>query len=45
MKYKLIKCYPGFDELGVIHCSENKLQYWLGSVFYDRYPEYWEKVI
>jgi hypothetical protein len=44
MKYKLVKTYPGFDELGVIHCSENKTERWRGILYYDKYPEYWEKV-
>jgi len=44
MKYKLIKCYPGSPDLGYEISSENKTIDWKGSLFYDKYPEYWEKV-
>ena len=44
MKYKLIKTYPDSPELGEIHCSENKTETWKGIWYYNKYPEYWEKV-
>lgn len=45
MKYKLIKCYPGYNELGIIHSSENKNLEWKGTYYYDKYPEFWEKIV
>lgn len=44
MKYKLIKTYPGSQELGTIVSSENKTSDWKGSNYYEKYPEFWEKV-
>ena len=38
-QYKLIKCYPGFTELGR---TENTT--WQGTFFYDKHPEFWQKV-
>lgn len=44
-EYKLIKCYPGFNQLGEIHSSENKNSEWQGIHYYHKYPEHWEKVV
>lgn len=44
-KYKLIKEYPGSLKLGSIASSESKTDLWKGSIYYDKYPEYWEEVI
>lgn len=38
MKYTLIQTYPGYETLGIIHCSENKNPEWKGTNFYDAYP-------
>jgi hypothetical protein len=53
LNYRLIKCYPGYNELGIIHSSEigiefpseNKNFEWKGISYYDKYPEHWEKVV
>lgn len=38
-KYKLIKKYPGFSELGtIIECQD-------GTSYYSKNPEYWEEVL
>lgn len=44
MKYTLIQTYPGYETLGITHCSENKTPEWLGTNFYDAHPKYWQKV-
>ena len=44
-EYKLIKCYPGYDILGIIVSSENKNSEWQGTNYYEKYPEYWERVV
>jgi hypothetical protein len=44
-KYRLIKEYPGSLPLGIIASSENKIDLWKGTIYYETYPEYWEEVI
>lgn len=44
MKYTLIQTYPGYETLGITHCSENKTPEWRGTNFYDAHPTYWQKV-
>lgn len=44
MKYTLIQTYPGYETLGITHCSENKTPDWRGMNFYDAHPKYWQKV-
>lgn len=47
IKYKLIKEFPGSEELGTVifwdginDCSDN----WRGTEFYNKYPEYYKKI-
>jgi len=44
MKYKLIKEYPGSENLGYEVSSDCGTLEWKGTNFYEKYPEYWEKV-
>ena len=44
-KYKLIKQYPGSLKLGSIATSIGGDDLWKGSIYYDKYPEYWEEVV
>jgi len=44
MKYKLIKEYPGSEKLGYEVSSDCGTLEWKGTNFYEKYPEYWEKV-
>lgn len=44
-KYKLIKEYPGSLKLGSIATATGGDDLWKGSIYYDKYPEYWEEVV
>lgn len=44
-KYRLIKCYPGYSNLGIIVSNEDKTTEWKGTYYYDKYPEFWKKVV
>jgi len=44
MKCKLIKEYPGSEKLGYEVSSDCGTLEWKGTNFYEKYPEYWEKV-
>ena len=44
-KYKLIKQYPGSIKLGSIAAAIGGDDLWKGSIYYDKYPEYWEEVV
>jgi hypothetical protein len=43
IQYKLIKRYPGHLILGETHCSD-KSTHWYGTIFYDAYPDFWQKL-
>lgn len=44
-KYKLIKQYPGSLKLGSIAAAIGGDDLWKGSIYYDKYPEYWKEVV
>jgi hypothetical protein len=52
IQYKLIKEYPGSPKLGTIEFNDYNITEpyvrhsaeWKGTIFYDAYPSFWEKV-